>query len=83
MKNYKLPVSPNQICSREQSTPGKSTVCYPVPADWRCIPDLKNECIAKNYALLLKEICEGNRLRIGTKINDGKLATLGLGFKAQ
>jgi hypothetical protein len=92
MTNYTVPVSPNQICSSEQSTPGTSTVCYPpphksstspVPADWRCIPDLKNECDARNYALLVKEICKGNPIRTGTEINGAKLATLVLGLKAQ
>jgi len=86
MTNYTVRVSPKQICSSKQSTPRTSTVCYPpphnsstspVPADWRCIPDLKNECDARN------EICKGNPLRTSTEINGAKLATLGLGLKAQ
>lgn len=92
MINYTAPVSPNQICSSEQSAPGTSTVCCPSPnksstspvqGDWPCIADLKSECEAKNYVLLLKEICKGNPLRTGTEINGGKLATLGLRLKAQ
>lgn len=92
MINYTAPVSPNKICSSEQSTPGTSTVCRPsphksstsaMPGDWPCIADLKNDCDARNYALLLKEICKGIPLRTGTEFNGGKLATLGLGLKAQ
>jgi len=71
MTNYTVPVSPNQICSSEQSTPRTSTVCCPsrhksstspVPADWRCIADLMSatqevkHCYWKKFA---KEIRYG------------------------